>query len=115
MSHTPGPWHEDRKESMYEGFHSTRIASPSGAGIARVHRLDAADPSDSVEAIANSRLITAAPDLLASLRLCVASLADHIVVDAECAGIAPNAVCPCETDTLPKARAAIAKAEGRGS
>ena len=42
--------------------------------------------------------------LRAALCDCIAALAEHVVQDAQREGVAPSAVCPCETDTLTVAR-----------
>lgn len=61
----------------------------------------------------NARLFAAAPELLAALQECADALADHIELESHRTGATPEVVCPCKTITLAKARAALAKAEGK--
>jgi hypothetical protein len=102
--YTPGPWAQDDSDGADwgwirdgEGRMVAVCGIPEGADLIK-HRRDGSDPTE-----ANARLIAAAPDLLEALkRLC----------DLPCN-------CPCEigADEMTaygQARAAIAKAEGRG-
>ena len=91
--HTPGPW----------SFTTDCIAIWNGPNARKV--LQIADLSsegspniDVAETLANARLITAAPDLLAALRLCERALEER---DAE-----------AEEHAAKTARAEIAKATG---
>jgi hypothetical protein len=95
MSHTPGPWHIGRRlRATVEGaeyatlFDSIEIPAVAGGGIALVPAHHGAD----------SLLIAAAPDLLEALRDLVNDF-DRSVWTKD--------------PMLIKARAAIAKAEGR--
>lgn len=100
--HTPGPW---RVDPDYTGD----VQSADGATEIAIswtvkhsgcqHTNPANVPSDDV-AIANARLIAAAPEMLAALV--------NLVEFCEEVFVKPN-----ENDDLAFARAAIAKAEGR--
>jgi len=85
--HTPGPWKFDRKGRRIVDADGEYVAP---ATLSRYHD-DRTDP----EAIANARLIAAAPDLLAALRDLVNFTAQHN-----------------QGKYVMAARAAIAKAEG---
>lgn len=87
--HTPGPW--GCESAMSSDLDSIRyITNPDGKSIARV-RIRNFQSQD--EALANARLIAAAPDLLAALQGIMAGIAG------------------CERDAhYEAARAAIAKA-----
>lgn len=94
--HTPGPWRINPRAA-------TSIISSSGRGIASAGgyftNTEEPDRLES-ESIANARLISAAPDLLAALKLCKEQIY--------------NPVYPEEAEHAKRiAESAIAKAEGR--
>lgn len=94
VTHTPGPWYVASKR----GKHELRISSGHWDSFATVvSRMENAK-TDCADGLANARLITAAPDLLASLRELVAWQAAE-----------KHAV---PLIFLERARAAIKKAEG---
>jgi hypothetical protein len=88
--HTPGPW-------VQEGRHVEAFD-----GKECVMGIEIYGPED--EALANARLIAAAPELLEVLRFTLAELEVSAIRD----GLEPE-----ELVAVTKARAAIAKAEGR--
>ncbi len=93
--HTPGPWKTDGDEI---------ILSSDGRNLADVWTEFAAIPRD--EAVANARLIAAAPELLEALPALIVIALDSLDgMDAETRE-------ECERD-IAKARAAIAKATGK--
>jgi len=95
--HTPGPWTITRKHTPPIFDRGCIAIGPDIAAI-QVPELDTASE-------ANSRLIAAAPDLLAALdRLANA-------VDAHCRAITTAALIELDDATI-NARAAIAKAKG---
>jgi len=73
--HTPGPWPlsetgDGKRYVIGEGL----VSGPKGYEVAEVY----SDDCDPAEAIANARLIAAAPDLLAALeRLVPADFHEH--------------------------------------
>jgi hypothetical protein len=94
--HTPGPWEVDAEDSH-------KVASEDYGTIAWTPNEPAEMPPIMAEMRANARLIAAAPDLLKALRYLLGG-----VLDTEEQGVGlPTAVS--------RARAAIAKAEGRPS
>lgn len=64
MSHTPGPWHVNKK-------YPTRVNGPEDAPGVLV---DCGENVEYLEAITNARLIAAAPDLLAACEAVLAGL-----------------------------------------
>ena len=86
--HTPGPWVADGRRDDDGAWY---VRAPSGV----VAELDGRD------AVANGRLIAAAPEMLAALE---AVLGD----DHDCVSAAPAYCLECSA-----ARAAVAKARGR--
>lgn len=96
-THTPGPWHLGLKPGpMIYGSDTSQVADLRG------------DLLDKSEALANARLIAAAPELLAALKLAVESL--HKAFDYVPAGHENTACRGNLVPTLQNARAAIAKA-----
>ncbi|CAM3450387.1 hypothetical protein KLVA111870_02115 [Klebsiella variicola] len=95
LKFTPGPWHEHR-----EGFSTVYVEATLRDGV--IQEVAACGPTEagSEQQFANARLITAAPELLESLREVIGSLG-VMVKDPE--------NCP----EIIKARAAIAKALGK--
>lgn len=93
--HTPGPWtaicppSSSLTTRMIQGSNSEIVAHIGPQGWARDVDVEVAD----------ARLIAAAPDLLAALRLCAATMERRF---GDCFEVA-------------KARKAIAKAEGRAA
>ena len=101
MKHTPGPWVTENDHIVVRNYDGklTRLDS-----IAKVFP----DFPLSDEAIANARLIAAAPDLLDALKV---MLHGEEIGECECQKTGfPRLITRWE-----KARAAIAKAEGGGS
>jgi len=97
--HTPGPWQviEDNHDDYEEG-HIAIEADEAGRDVAVVVSTNPESQVDlSPEEWANARLIAAAPELLEALRLLV--MLDQSSID---------------DGDWQRARAAIAKAEGRG-
>lgn len=95
-AHTPGPWNAVNNDAGT----ALEIWDDDGQMIANVQPQD----PPAVEH-ANARLIAAAPDLLAALRDILATS----VARSDLGTIAPAP----RLDTVVRARAAIAKAEGR--
>jgi hypothetical protein len=97
-AHTPGPWQVSGVRYKWRDAHSDRLldshqVGPDGNGIALVPY----DPNSHREAMADARLIAAAPDLLAVVRGLLAwEDQDDIALDP----------------VMEAARAAIAKATG---
>jgi hypothetical protein len=103
-NHTPGPW---RRNVAGHNEDSWRIVSESKATgyIAFI-------PPEHEDAEANSRLIAAAPDLLAALRAAVEYLGCALAgANLKATGYDREA----GVEEYQAALAAIAKAEGRGS
>jgi hypothetical protein len=99
-AHTPGPWKVDQQRRA----HGYNVAVFSGdIAVADVPGIGK-DPANDPEADANARLIAAAPELLGAL--------DDLAWIVEAGRVEP--VARAEVDErLERARAAIAKAEGR--
>ncbi|MFU5479543.1 hypothetical protein ACM7V8_28600 [Pseudomonas aeruginosa] len=98
MKHTQGPWSTRlvRHVGLKAGSHVHVLTDREGFNIALISSwIDNTDTAE--EAIANSRLIEAAPELLEALEACVARITEE-VADAEF------------LDEVEQARAAIAKA-----
>ena len=80
-THTPGPWQLEGTEEFGFGIRPTGPSAPI---------------ADSVQGIANARLIAAAPDLLDALRaiadIVVTTDTDHARLSALCAAIARTAI-----------------------
>ncbi|MFU7023757.1 hypothetical protein ACM75T_30090 [Pseudomonas aeruginosa] len=90
MKHTPGPWCQDKWGSlMTEGGQDVLLRG--------ITTISAGSDERIAEAEANTRLISAAPELLEALEACVARITEE-VADAEF------------LDEVEQARAAIAKA-----
>ena len=68
MSHTPGPW-----SLSGESVYATRVDGPDGNKVALAQYL-LSDGRSIPEAIANARLISAAPDLLEACELAIHKL-----------------------------------------
>ena len=92
MAHTPGPWRAVATEIV------STACPDDDCVVADVLSKDYGD---------NARLIAAAPELLAALRLAMEWSEDDGYPDDHCM------VGPCERAFRQAARAAIAKAEGR--
>ena len=99
--HTPGPWHADPGRRV-TGFAVTHDGEPNPIAIAlRKPRSSHTNGITDSTALANARLIAAAPDLLVALEACEELLSAMPTLG----GIAGLAV-------VENARAAIAKARG---
>ena len=100
MKHTPGPWEvADLPHSIVVRTESPNKTPYGASRYAAIGGFDRSDPDQLDEALANARLIAAAPDLLKALKwlaVCVKRPGPHM--DAVAA--------------LEKADAAIAKATG---
>lgn len=96
--HTPGPWHPRNHRNDAGG----EVRDDEGLWVARVHQRDGG--ADGAACVANTNLIAAAPDLLAALK----EMLDKGEGCAACGFGAPGCGCRYE-----RARAAIAKAEGK--
>lgn len=102
--HTPGPWRAGRNDGYSLGIYAE---GEQTFDLATVH-----NGGNDGEAIANARLIAAAPELLAAIQDALAAM--EVGADALCSD--PNhdvgAAAALELSKR-HARAAIAKAEGR--
>ena len=98
MTHTPGPWVYKQKYSD----HSGSVLGADGRGIAAIASSVNRRPE---EKLANSKLLSAAPDLLAALIRILDEY--HGVVDADRTSTWFN-----DYPEVVKARNAIAKATG---
>lgn len=100
MKHTPGPWEvADLPHSIVVRTESPNKTPYGASRYAAIGGFDRTDPDQFAEAIANARLIAAAPDLLEALKwlsACVKRPGPHMDAGA----------------ALEKASAAIAKATG---
>jgi hypothetical protein len=92
-SHTPGPWIVFDNGADHQIFNADQ-----NVWIADAKKYDESNPDEVAEAIANARLIAAAPDLLAALKMLLESS------DRDPKG---------EEDAYQAAETAIAKTEGR--
>jgi hypothetical protein len=105
--HTPGPW--TMHPRFDDGAEVCAIAPVAWCGVATTVGSSGDQSIDAAEARANARLIAAAPDLLAVLRIAQAVFAD--IGDRE----PGDDLAWCEAraaEALPLVRAAIAKAKG---
>jgi hypothetical protein len=93
--HTPGPWRVDtmRHSAKSEVFVIPGVCVVTGA-------------TTEADSEANARLIAAAPELLAVLR----EIAEHMPVSAP---PSQRDIANLQRAVMPRARAAIARAEGR--
>ncbi len=110
MSFTPGPW-EVAKPFHYAGTDLNVHSGPNGTGA----YVCSAGQRGDVEAEANSRLIAAAPDLLAALRVIRQQWAGHSEV---CAAVASMNKSKCDCDwpkIAAQCDAALTKAQGQPS
>lgn len=107
LKYTPGPWFQShRKNGNFntygDAMYSTQVYTPDGETIATIHWYPKPKNESGVIGTyreSNAHLIAAAPDLLEALDVAVTSMLDS--------GYNKNAV------VIRKARAAIAKAEGK--
>ncbi len=105
--HTPGPWHVDPKAAEESFFEDVSILRHDGLAVAvAVHNGDIIPP----EPEANARLIAAAPDLLEALKP-FAECCDSI--GREIPDSKDTSSWTFQAGDFRRARAAIAKAEGR--
>ena len=113
-AHTPAPWIAERDPCHFDTL-STVTAAPNGRMIVQVGGT-AAFAGRVAEQEANTRLIAAAPDLLAALVECADDL--HAEINARCCDMLSSGVVAnerrYERDMQPvvTARAVIAKATG---
>lgn len=101
-THTPGPWElEHCRNGDGSKFITINGQGPSGAWLADIQAGNVnGNPANVTEThLANARLISSAPDLLAALE---GLLSDNYLAD------------PINADRMAEARAAVAKATGRG-
>lgn len=105
--HSKGPWVQSLTD---KGYHYGQILGSDGEIVASVgYRRMPNDPED----FANARLIAAAPELLAALEETLRALEQHLDDDANAHGLkSRDNLCPCSTNEVVRARAAIAKAKG---
>jgi len=102
-THTPGPWElEHCRNEDGSKFITINGQGPHGAWLADIQAGDVnGKPADVTEKhLADARLISAAPDMLAALE---ALLSDKYLSD------------PINADRMAASRAAIAKATGKGA
>ena len=99
-AHTPGPWTLGVTECLINGEPLPLGWSGVSADLACVVTRLSDEPFDDPSGVANAHLIAAAPDLRAALRMCIQRI--------ERPNLSPDA-----NVVLERARAAIAKAEGR--
>lgn len=87
QSHTPGPWDKD-----YDYGHEFIISTSDGATVCEV----ASDGELESDAVANARLISAAPELLDALKIMVAAFVatnhKHDAAEYNCVIAARNAI-----------------------
>lgn len=102
MSHTPGPW-----SLSTESVYATRVDGPDGNKVALAQYL-LSEGRSIPEAIANARLISAAPDLLEALERVIAPLEIAVKLSSWRQDPTPG---ECSR-ALEGAKAAIAKAKG---
>ncbi len=96
--HTPGPWHATVPPSS--DIHFIRNIDSDDAG--QIAKVRVGPVLEQAEALANARLIAAAPDLLEALE-CLQEWVDNCFQEYS------------DAEVCSVARAAIAKAEGRGT
>ena len=97
--HTPGPW----EAQLATGDLVPSVITQNGDGIAEVYNFN---PHDSSVAVANARLIAAAPEILEALKLCF-EVIDQVTAENMADFIGVDRV----TTAWQTARAIIAKAE----
>ncbi len=106
--HTPGPWEKCEFEVMREVKPGLVMAVP--IYTRRIEGTLSPVSDDWDEAMANARLIAAAPELLSVCKDLDAAWDDFMMVDENDNNVGTiDGVCAL----LPRLRAAIAKAEGR--
>lgn len=102
--HTPGPW-----EAVGMAVHQV---SPGGREI--IFGAHNTRGGDEDERRGNARLIAAAPELLDALRETLRALESHLDESCRDHGLGHrDMLCSCNQHEVVRARAAIAKAEGR--
>jgi len=102
--HTPGPWtvqELERNRNGYQGWHTYCVRHASNVHLATIGHVDRYGCERNA---ANARLIAAAPDLLAALA--------KLLALAEAEGIGSE--WEASEAAVGTARAAVAKATGRG-
>jgi hypothetical protein len=113
MKHTPGPWEvADLPHSIVVRTESPNKTPYGASRYAAIGGFDRTDPDQFAEAIANARLIAAAPDLLEALQEATSAL------EWRWERVANRAAPVHETaiqEAYNQARAAIAKATGEKS
>ena len=95
--HTPGPWYCNRLIDSSGTPYATNYTAHIDIGVCMIWA-----PVGNKEQEANAHLISAAPELLEALKLCVDFIEIASIVEA-----------PWDWEPIKEARAAIAKAEGR--
>ena len=112
--HTSEPWTTPREYKLPSGaVYAIRIFGDHGKITVHTWKKEGDQPCVN-EARANARLIAAAPDLLAALEATIAEIKDQIYSHCEDVGIKPSAGRIDSNKAVVKARAAIAKAHGKG-
>ena len=110
--HTPGPWTVENGKRA-RGYMTAVMRD--GFAIADVPCLRG-DPYDDDEADANAHLIAAAPDLLAALQETLRALECHLDDDTKSHGLkSRDCLCPCNSNEVVRARAALSRATGGAS
>jgi len=100
--HTPGPWEvTDLRHSIVVRTESPNKTKYGASRYAAIGGFDRSDPDQLSEALANARLIAAAPDLLEALELMLDRFRDTEGSHGQ-----------WEEEATENARAAIAKARG---
>lgn len=119
VGHTPGPWKYEEFEYRVQVLKSETKAGDSwpSAGIIASCEKEIGEASYPDQALANARLIAAAPDLLAALKFLWPEFQNTNCVEdeKECDGVKHSDGCyASEIDGVGKiVRAAITKAEGQ--
>ena len=102
MQHTPGPWHWEADEVKNDQFGRVRYqVTALGKTVTRVYY--SSYEGGPTNAIADARLIAAAPDLLMALEMLYSETADYIRL---------NNLGGMDNQCMRRARCALAKAAG---
>jgi len=125
MAHTPGPWHFEEDEELEYSFDTELFTGHSIIdGVLNQIAIIPTDQFDEKEFIANSRLLSASPDLL---EVCIPFaneatlyLLENFTYRCACCNAEPQNVSACDFEhrsdcPVIKVREAIAKAEGKSA